>query len=321
MAADMIKGVYILAGESYMVAKSLYGLKTSLGIQYPEINITEYKTMPKADELIEACFAVPFMSDKRLVAVTDCSVLSAKGGTEEQKRIAESIPRIPGSTVLVLCVNDDTDKRKALYKQIKKYGQIKEFPIPKRFECIRFVQDTVKKNGASISGRTSEEIVNAVGCDYYSLENEANKLVAYSGFDEITHKHVEECVSGSLEYNVFEIHGYLIKKQSEKAKKLLEEILQSERPEGLVGLIARKIRDMYKVRAMIDAGHKPEKFISQLGMKSFAVEMAIKECRQFTREELKNALLKLADLDYGIKSGEKDALLALTETIFEIYKL
>ena len=110
MAAETNKDVYILAGESYMVAKSLLSLKESLGIQYPEINITVYKTMPKADELIDACFAVPFMSDKRLVAVTDCSVLSAKGGTEEQKRIAEAIPRMPESTVLVLCISEGIDK-------------------------------------------------------------------------------------------------------------------------------------------------------------------------------------------------------------------
>ncbi len=317
----MSKYVYIFAGESYMVGKSINSLKASSGIQYPEINITEYKTMPKADELIEACFAVPFMSDKRLIAVTDCSVLSDKSGMEEQKKIADAIPRMPETTVLVLCTNDDPDKRKALYNQIKKYGSIKEFAVPGRRECIDFVQDAAKKDGAFVSRKTAEEIVDASGCDYYALENEIAKLAAYSGGGEITQKHVKECVSRSLEYNVFEIHGFLIKKQAEKAKELLEDILRSERPEGLIGLIARKIRDMYKVRAMIDSGRNPLNFTSQLGMKSFAVEMAVKECRQFSGEELRGALKKLADLDYGVKSGENDALTALTKVLFEIYKL
>lgn len=319
--ASMSKGVYIFSGESYMVSKSLDGLKASLGIQYPEMNITEYKTMPKADELIAACFSVPFMADKRLVAVTDCSVLSAKGGTEEQKKIAEAIPRISESTVLVLCTSEGIDKRKALYIQIKKYGQIKEFSAPGRSECIEFVQNTARKNGSSVSRKASEDIVNAIGYDYYSLENEVAKLAAYSGFGEITEKHVRECVSKSLEYNVFEIHGFLIKKQAEKAKELLEDILRSERPEGLIGIIARKVRDMYKVKAMIEAGRNPLNYITQLDMKSFAVEMAVKECRQFSGEELRQALIKLAELDYGIKSGEKDAQAALTKAIFEIYKL
>ncbi len=321
MAEETGKRVYIFAGESYMVGKSLNGLKASLNIQYPEINITEYKTMPKADELIEACFAVPLMSDKRLVAVTDCSALTSKGGTEEQKRIAESITRIPETTVLALCTNEDIDKRKALYSQVKKYGIVKEFTVPGRSECIAFVQDIAKKNGASVSRKTAEEITDAAGCDYYALEKETEKLAIYSGFAEITAKHVKECVSKSLEYNVFEIHGFLIKKQAEKARELLEDILRSERPEGLIGLIARKIRDMYKVKSVIESGRSPQEYISKLKMKSYAIEMAVKECRNFTGQELRDALKKLADLDYGIKSGERDAVTALTEAVFEIYKL
>lgn len=321
MAAEMSKNVYLFSGESYMINKSLSELKNLSDVQFAEINITEYKTMPKADDLIGACYAVPFMSEKRLVAVTDCTVLNSKGGADEQRKIADAIPKMPESTILVLCTTEAIDKRKALFIQIKKFGIIKEFSLPDRLNCIEFVAKKAKENGADISKKAAEELVAAVGCDYYSLENEIAKLAVYCGFKEITNKHIAECVSKSLEFNVFEIHGMLIKKQAENAKTLLEDILKVERPEGLIGLIARKIRDMYKVKTMIEAGYKPEKIAELLGMKSFAAEMAIKECRQFTQQELRGGLLKLADLDYGIKSGEKDASLALPEVIFEIYKL
>jgi membrane protein DedA with SNARE-associated domain len=157
--------------------------------------------------------------------------------------------------------------------------------------------------------------------EFAMFRSEAAKLAAYSGYGEITSRHVEECVSKSLEYNVFEIHGLLIKKQTGKAKQLLEDILKSERPEGLIGLIARKIRDMYKVKALLDRGDGPEEITSILKMKNFVAEMAIKECRQYTQQELRKALKVLADIDYGIKCGEKDASLALPEALFEIYKL
>ncbi len=317
----MSKKVYIFSGESYMVNESLKKLKTGLGIEHPEFNITEFKTMPKAKELIEACSSVPFMSDLRLVAVSDCLVITSKGSTDEAKSIADFIPGIPETTALALLTYEPLDKRRSIYSQVKKYGEVKEFLPPGRKECIAFVRRKAKEYGADISAKAASELVAAAGCDYYALEGEAAKLAAYSGYSEITETHVRECASKSLEYSVFEIHGLLINRQAAKAKSLLEDILRSERPEGLVGLIARKIRDMYRMKAMADFGYSVSKAAAVLGCKSFAAEMILKESKRFSQQELRCALVSLADLDYGIKSGGKDAYFALPETIFKIYKL
>ncbi|MDD5016841.1 MAG: DNA polymerase III subunit delta [Eubacteriales bacterium] len=313
--------VYIFAGESYMVRHSLDDLKQSLGIQYEQMNTTEYKTMPKADELIEACAVYPFMSDMRLVAVRDCSVLTAKGSAEEAKRIEACIDGMPETTVLALCTDDMPDKRRALYKHVKQTGEIKEFSPPKQAACIDFVMSQAKRQGAAITRISAEALVAIVGCDYYALENETAKLAVYSGFKEILPAHLAACASRSLEYNVFEIHGLFLNKKASKAQILLEDILNSERPEALIGLFARKLRDMYKVRTMLDAGFGLSRITGLLGVKSFAAEMLAKECKRFSGEELRDGLKELADLDYAVKSGERDAMLALPETLIIIYKL
>lgn len=317
----MSKQIYIFTGESYMVRESLGGLKKTLNIAYPEINVTEYKTMPKAQEIIEACAVVPFMSEKRLVAVTDCTALTTKGSADEAKKLAAFLPRMPESTALVLCTNEAPDRRRTLYAEVKKLGTVREFASPAREDCIRFVQEQAKKHGAEISSKAAAGLVDASGCDYHILDGEAAKLAAYSGYGTISEAHVKECASKSLEYNVFEIHSLLVSKQASKAKQLLEDITRSERPEGLVGLIARKIRDMYKVKSMTEAGYTTSRAAEVLGFKRFAVEMIAKESKRFSVDDLRGALTDLADLDYGIKSGEKDAATALAETVMKIYKL
>ncbi|MGI5848534.1 MAG: DNA polymerase III subunit delta [Christensenellales bacterium] len=315
------KDIYIFAGDSYMIKQSLIQLRQSLDIQYEQINTTYYERMPKADELYEACVAVPFMSDIRLVAVGDCSVLTAKGSAEEAKKVAAFIDKIPHTTALALCTDNALDKRRALYKQVKNCGQIKEFTQPSLAECISFVIKQALKQGAAISKATAAELVALIGFDYYALENEIAKLAVYSGYNEITAKHLTECASKSLEYNIFEIHGLFLNKQAAKAQVLLTDILRSERPEAVVGLFAKKIRDMYKVRTMLDAGFSIAKVTKMANVTSFVVQILKRECKAFTQEELRNALVALADLDYAVKSGEKEAALALTETLVRIYKL
>ena len=319
MESDMPR-IYIFAGESYMIRRSLNRLKQSLAIPYEQMNMTEYKDMPGSDELIEACAAVPFMAQTRFIAVRDCSVLTTKGSAAEAKIIAESLGKLPDSTVLALCTGT-LDKRRSLYKRVKELGEVKEFPFPKQAACIDFVMEQAKHQGAAISRRTAEMLVTTAGCDYYTLEHETDKLAVVSGFKEILPAHVAACASRSLEYNIFEIHGLFISKKAKEAKDLLDDIIKQERPEALIGLFARKIRDMYKVRAMMDAGFPQTKIASMLGVKSFIAEKLARECSRFSGDALRFALKQLADLDFGIKSGEKDPALALPHTLIQIYGL
>lgn len=314
-----MKNIYIFSGESYMVRDSLNKLKQALDIQNDMLNINEYKAMPKADELIAACAEYPFMADKRLLAVMDCTVLTTKGSAEEAKKITAYLDKMPESTVLVLCIDGTPDKRRSLYKRIKELGEVREFAAPTAAACASFVIQQVKDQGAKISARTAEELVALTGCDYYTLVNEAAKLAVYSDFKEITSAHVKTCASRSLEYNVFEIHRLFVQRKADEARNLLSDILESERPEGLIGLFARKVRDMYKTKTMLDAGFSLDKIATQLKVKSFAAQMLAKECGRFSVGQLREGLKLLADLDFGIKSGQMDSDLALSSVLLRVY--
>ncbi len=314
-----MKNLYMFAGEGYMVRDSLKKLKKALDIPYDMLNVTEYKTMPKVDELIAACAEYPFMADKRLLAVLDCTVLTTAGSAEEAKKLAAYLDKMPESTVLVLCTDAAPDKRRSLYKNVKEIGDIKEFAAPSAAVCASFVVQQAKAQGARMSPGVAEELVALAGCDYYTLENETAKLAVYSNFGEITSAHVNACASRSLEYNVFEIHRLFVQRKADEAQRLLSDILESERPEGLIGLFARKVRDMYKTKSMLDAGFGIDRISAQLKVKSFAAQMLAKECARFSTGQLREGLKLLADIDYGIKSGQMDSDLALSHTLLCVY--
>lgn len=317
----MRSNIYLFTGDSYMVKKSVKTLKQSLNIQHEQLNLTTFKEMPDADTLIGACAEVPFMADQRVVIVYDSRVLTAKGNAAEGKKIAAFLDKMPDSTVLVFCLADAPDKRRVLYKHIKELGEIKEFADPKPDACIRFVLDCAKQYGASMQKNTAAELVQIVGCDYFALKNEAAKLAIYSDGEKITTEHVKECASRSLEYNVFEIHDLFVKQQAGKAHSLLTDILNDERPEALIGLFARKMRDMYKTRAMLDARFSMDRITGMLKVPGFVAKRLAEECRRFSADDLRQGLKTLADLDYAVKSGIAEAALALPDTLIKIYKL
>ena len=309
--------IYIFTGESYLIRKNVGEIKGK--IDNPELNVTEYKTIPTADELLESCAQVPFLADRRLVCVWDCTALGSSGSAQEAKKIASYLGRIPETTCLILCLEGQPDKRRALYRYVYNNGTVRAFEAPTPAACAAFVQKTAKQIGAQIGLKEAQALVSLAGCDYDTLENEINKLAVYSGFSDITQTHIKECASRTMEYNVFMIHNLLASRQADKAFALLDEILVQERPEALIGLFARKIRDMYKVKTMRDAGFSQDRIIKQLGMKSYAVQMLTKECARFSADALRSGIKMLADLDFGIKSGTKDAALALHAALVSMY--
>lgn len=318
----MEQNMYLFAGEHYMVMKALSALTASLDIALPEINVTGFKTMPETDALIEACAALPMMAEKRLVYVSDYTALTSEGDSEGAKKLAGYLPRLPETTVLALCCEGLPDKRRVLYKRIAETGVVREFPAPKETECAAFAVEQAKAQGVRMNLATAALLVKLAGCDYATIENEAAKLAVYVGpGEEIKPSHVRECASRTLDYNIFELHSLLLQRGAARALALLTDVLDAERPEGLVGLFAKKFRDMFKVRSLMDMGCGKARIAETLKMKEYPVQMLMQECARFSREHLKSALGALADLDYAVKSGEADALLAMTKTLFAVYAL
>lgn len=313
--------LFLFTGNGYLIEKNLISLRKKLDIQMEELNVSVFKDMPSVDELIGVCCQVPFMSDRRLIVCKELSLLSPKSSKDEGKKLSDYLEQLPDTTVLIMCFVGAPDKRRTLYKQIKKMGSAFDYPEPKADACIKFAVDEAKRNGSSIKRPAAELLVNTVGCDYFAIENEVAKLAVFTKGKEIKQEHVKSCASKSLEYNVFEMHSLLVSKKSSEAFSLLEDILFDGRPEALIGLIAYNLREMYKVRAMMDASFSESRIAQTLKTRDFIVRRRIKDCRNFTSEQLRDGLSQLSELDFNIKSGRQDPVAALHDTLVKIYKL
>ncbi len=316
-----MNNVYLFCGDSFLIKKNMAAFIASLKIQNEELNKTIFREMPGADEMIGVCSQVPFMADRRLVVLQDCNLLGAKGDAEEGNWFADYLPTLPDTTVLIMCYARSPDKRRVLYKLIGKLGQVHMYEDPEPQACVAFAIEQAAKEGAEISRQDAARLVELVGRDYFALDNEIGKLVIYAKGGKITSTHMKECVSKSLEVNVFELHKLLVNKKAAEAAALLEDLMSDSRPEALIGLIAYNFREMYKVKVMLDLTYSVVQIVKMLKARDFVVRNRALECKRFSQEEIKTGLVRLGDLDYAIKSGNEDAVCAMHAALFEIYKL
>ncbi len=88
---------------------------------------------------------------------------------------------------------------------------------------------------------------------------------------------------------------------------------------GLVGRLYSHVTRVQACRALDDQGVRPRDAASQLKMHPFAAEKAFAQSRNFSQDELEDAVVRLAGLDRATKGGSRlpDELL-LERTLIEI---
>ena len=124
LKAGRIAGCYLFEGtEEYIKQQALKNLCARLlpeGLE--QMNLTDL-TDPAPDALIAAAETLPFLAEKRVVVVRECTLLTAGRKAEDEDRAAalmDYVPRIPPTACVVFYVKGKADGRKKLYTLLKK---------------------------------------------------------------------------------------------------------------------------------------------------------------------------------------------------------
>jgi len=311
----------IIHGDStYLKEQALAAILASENNDGMMLDVERFDGKADESDIILACDTLPFIQQKRIVCVNDYSGLIV-GGKSADKMNAY-IQDMPEHVILIFMMTVAVDKRKKLYKTIKSIGIDADFATPSDGEISKWVIAECANLGKVIKSEHAYLMTNICGQDMVSLKGEIAKVCAYAKKDTITSQDIRFVVSKSLEYNVFLLHDFLLKKDISKALGLLHEIIETEKsPIGILGLIASKFRLMVKARALVDAKYPKDRAISLIGGHPYAAKMALSECRSFTSEQLRDGINQLAKLDYQLKTGRTDSSLTVETTLLKIYQV
>ncbi|GAB4455847.1 MAG: DNA polymerase III subunit delta [Armatimonadaceae bacterium] len=287
-----------------------------------------------ADRILSAVSTVPLGEKKKAVLVRDTQQMDA----EEQKRLANGLPKIPASGLLILhtgtpIVEEGKTRRQSvvvpdLSKAVKKDGQILEFSLPKAENLREWILRAAQEQGKKLSSDAVALFAQLPEGDVSRIEAEMAKVAAYVGnAPTITGADVEAVLSRGPDDVIFKLCDAVGMRRSQEALGYVSQLFQSGgRPDSIAPralvMLARQIRLITQFRYLGEkklagrgAGPVPPEILEMLpsdgagGILSnprtgWMADKYITQGRNFTAMELAKRMERLLAADLSLKGIE-----------------
>jgi DNA polymerase III subunit delta len=305
--ASDLKAVYlIVGGDRPKIQRALRRLRDRIGDDATEV-LSAFDA--SGDDAAAACNALGlFGGGARLVVVTDVDRWKAA----DAKAVASYLESPTPETVLAL-VGEDTKKDSPLGKACAKAGDVLVYDIAKR-RLPEWVAKQFAERGVEVDGDAARVLVEVVGDDPEALASEVDKLATWAGGDRVGVSDVERLAAGCAEvpgYELTDAWGRRDRAATLAACQLLLERSAdppSRSVPAAVGLLIGHVGRVRSVHALLEDGLGAREIASRLKRHPFYVEKLVAQARNYTVDELRDAVVRLAALDHAIKGGSRLAV-------------
>ena len=295
------KPAYLLYGEEAYLKKQYKDKLTKAMLPESDtVNYAYYEgkgTNPA--ELIDLAETMPFFEDRRLIVVENSGFF--KNATPE---LADYIKNMP-ETACFIFVESEVDKRGKMYKAVKDKGRAVEMGRQDEKTLLYWLAGMVKKEGKQIKESTARYLVAKTGTDMENLEKEMEKLFSYTlGQTEITVQDVDEICTTQVTNKIFDMVEAVAAKQQKQALDYYYDLLAlKEPPMRILYLLARQFKLLMEVKDLSGRGYDKPQIAKTAGLHPFVAGKYIKQCRSFSKEELRSIMEEAANTEEMVKTG------------------
>lgn len=301
--ADELKSAYLLSGSDRpKIERALHRLRERFGEDSVErLSARE----ASGEDAVAACNALGlFATGGRLVLVDEVE----RWQTADAKAVADYLAAPAPETVLAL-VGHELRKDSPLAKACAKAGQVLVYEVTKR-DLPRWVGEQFARHGVKAGAEACRALVELVGENVQELATEVDKLAVFAGKDEIGVDEVELLVAGRADVPPFVLTDAWGRRDVGAVLSACESILERSAPRSrevhaLVGRLAAHVRRVQACQNLDAQGIRARDAAPQLKMHPFAAQKAFDQSRNYAAEELREAIVRLADLDLALKGGSR----------------
>ncbi len=332
---------HLLYGDSFLVSQALRGLEADNGAA----DLLEANThrlagaQVKPAELLSVCLALPFMDSCRLVVIDGLLALGERqssragartpaggrspggGGNSlgEWEAWAENISGMPETTLLIFKDGPLADTN-PLLRSLRQTAQPHHLTAPSGEGLARWIKTTAGDKGTGISPAAIKSLMDLIGNDLWTLEQELEKLALYASGPNIEEADVRQMVSQAKEANIFSAVDAMIGGRPGVALDLLRQLREDGREAPyIIGMIGRQLRLMALARDLTERGVPQGEMGKRLGVASqYAVQKTVEQARRHSGQDLSWRYRRLLDTDLAIKRGRLNPDLALELLVAEL---
>lgn len=291
---------FLFFGENnYLLRAELRRLVEKFKKNEGDLNLTILDAQEtRENEIISAGETPPFLGKARLVVIQDFDFKKSADA------LAKFIENLPEHCTLVFTAKKP-DARTKLFKAFKKFGEVKEFPLPKPAEFKKWLANEIARENLEFEPAAAELLATFTLGDCGTAVNEIAKLKTFAGGRKITRTDVKLLTHPNLHTSVFRLTDAIGERRIENALADLRDIVN--RGENLIQIffmIARQFRILLNLNSLANRNLPPFEIARELKLHPFVVQNSLRQLRNFSEAELLAAHSKLLKIDIGLKTGK-----------------
>lgn len=303
------KQIYLLYGnEAYLKKQYKDKLKRAMADAEDTMNFSAFEGKDiNAKEIIDLAETMPFFAERRVILIENSGFF--KNAADE---MAEYIKQVSPTTFFIF-VEEEVDKRSKLYKAVKNAGKIVEFAQQNEDVLTRWVLGRLKREGKKITGSVMQLFLSKTGTDMGNIDKELEKLFCYTmGRDVITAKDVEAVTTEQISNKIFDMVNAIAEHNQRQALDFYYDLLAlKEPPMRILFLISRQFQILFNVKSATAKRVDNKTIAQKAGIPEFAVRRNQAQARNFTLEQLRQALEDGVSYEEAVKTGRMNDQMAV----------
>ncbi|MCI5919267.1 MAG: DNA polymerase III subunit delta [Roseburia sp.] len=303
------KQIYLLYGnEAYLKKQYKDKLKKAMADAEDTMNFSAFEGKDiNVKEVIDLAETLPFFAERRVILIENSGFF--KNAADE---MAEYIKQVAPTTYF-LFVEEEVDKRSKMYKAVKNAGKIVEFAEQNEDVLTRWVLGRLKREDKKITGSVMQLFLSKTGTDMGNIDRELEKLFCYTmGRDVITAEDVEAVTTEQISNKIFDMVNAVAEHNQKKALDLYYDLLAlKEPPMRILFLISRQFQILFNVKSATAKRVDNRTIAQKAGIPEFAVRRNQAQARNFTLEQLRQALEDGVSYEEAVKTGRMNDQMAV----------
>ena len=319
---NKLRSIYLLYGEeTFLLESALKSIIKNFGEKVKGIN---YILLDETNvgEIISDIETPAFGYEKKLIIVKNAEFFKKDLKKKNKKDITilkeklneyikENIDTINDTVVLVF-IEENAEKCELL-ETIDKLGVVCNFQMQKPFQLQQRLKSIVDAYKVNIDMSTLTYFIECCGTDMQELINEIRKLIEYAGTGgTITKQDIDLLTIKKIESIIFDLTDSLGKKDTKKAIDVLRGLVQAKEPlQKILITLYNHFKKLYLTKIAIGLNKDVASSLPLKPNQTFLVNKYKAQASYFKKDELKNILQSLCDLDYNYKIGLIDLNIGL----------
>ncbi len=310
--------VYMIYGaEQMFVSRYTEKLCEAVaGKQPSEFNFHIFEGELNLDTFASSLQVVPFMSEYNCVLVRDIDIDSMAQKPSDIEKLKSTIKSVGEGTVLIISMPTFVAKKQksafdSIVRLVAKIGSTCEFAKINQAMIEKYVVKWANQNGKLISHINATKLIGYCGEDLNLLQNETNKICAYSKGEEVTLEDIQKLATiNNVEIKVFAMTDAVLNNDIQKAFNSLNTLIsQGAEPVPTLGALSNTFIDAYRIRVADECGVLKSTVVSDFSAykrRAFALDKARTATSRVSTEALRKCLDVLIEADTKMKSDMKD---------------